>query len=88
MDTHETTIGEGNASVICHYSFDSDGDLDDLKVMMQGTDIRDALTDQQLGELEDECRKAAEADYEESKLDAKIDNLIELMNSETERLTR
>lgn len=88
MRTHETTIGEGAASVTCRYHFDSDGDLDELEVMFFGVDIRDALTDQQLGEIEDECRAAAEADYEESKWDTKIDNLIELMNAETERLTR
>ena len=88
MDTHETTIGEGNASVICHYSFDSDGDLDELKVMFFGVDIASVLADQQLGELEDECRAAAKADYEEGKWDTKIDSLIELMNAETERLTR
>ena len=88
MRTHETTIGEGDASVICHYEFDSDGDLDALQVMFKGVDIVDALSDQQMGALEDKCRAAAKADYEERKWDAKIDNLIELMNSETERLTR
>ena len=88
MDTHETTIGEGDASVICHYQFDDDGDLDALQVMFSGADIVDALTYQQLAELEDKCRKAAKADYEERKWDTKIDNLIELMNAETERLTR
>ena len=88
MRTHETTIGEGSASVICHYQFDDDGDLDALQVMFNGVDIVDALTLQQLADLEDECRAAAEADYEERKFDTKIDNLIELMNAETERLTR
>ena len=77
MNTHETTIGEGDASVICHYSFDSDGDLDELKVMFFGVDIASVLTDQQLGELEDECRAAAKADYESSKDDARIDAYIE-----------
>ena len=88
MRTHETTIGEGPAYVTCGYEFDSDGDLDDLEVMMEGVDIVQALTLQQLAELEDKCRAAAKADYEERKWDAKIDNYIELMNSETERLTR
>ena len=77
MDTHETTTGERNASVICHYSFDSDGDLDDLKVMFFGIDIASVLTDQQLGELEDECRAASKADFESSKDDARIDAYIE-----------
>ena len=88
MDTNETTIGEGDAPVTCHYEFDSDGDLDSLQVMFNGVDIVDALTDLQMGLLEDKCRAAAEADYEERKWDTKIDNLIELMNAETERLTR
>jgi hypothetical protein len=76
MSTHETNTGEGGASVTCHYSFDSDGDLDGLIVMMQGIDIRDALSDQQLAELEDKCRAAAKADYEETKDDSRIDAYI------------
>ena len=88
MSTHETTIGEGDAPVTCHYEFDSEGDLDSLQVMFNGVDIASVLADQQLGELEDECRAAAKADYEEGKWDTKIDGLIELMNAETERLTR
>ena len=77
MQIHATTIGEGAAPVVCRYSFDSDGDLDALLVMMQDVDISAALTDQQLGELEDECRKAAEAEYEDGKDDARIDAYIE-----------
>lgn len=88
MQTHEATIGEGSAYVTCGYQFDSDGDLEDLEVMLYGVNIVSALTLQQLAELEDKCRAAAKADYEERKWDAKIDNLIELMNAETERLTR
>lgn len=88
MDTHETTIGENSASVICNYQFDDEGDLDVMQVMLDGVDIVDALTLQQWAELEDKCRAAAKADYEERKWDTKIDNLIELMNAETERLTR
>ena len=88
MQTHETTIGEGSAYVTCGYQFDSDGDLDTLNVMLGGVDIFQALTYQQIAEIEDKCRAAAKADYEERKLDTKIDNLIELMNAETERLTR
>ena len=88
MRTHETTIGEGNAPVTCHYDFDSDGDLDALQVMFNGVDIVDALNDQQMGLLEDICRAAAKADYEEQKWDTKIDSLIELMNAVTERLTK
>ena len=78
-DSHWTTIGEGDASVECRYNFDSDGDLDTLKVMLDNTDIAAALTCQQLGELEDECRDAAKADYEEHKDDARIDAYIERM---------
>ena len=77
MDTHETTIGVGNASVICHYSFDSDGYIDELKVMFFGIDIASVLADQQLGELEDECRAAATAEYENTRYDTAIDNYIE-----------
>lgn len=88
MRTHETTIGEGDALVTCHYHFDLEGDLDEVQVMLYGVNIVSALTLQQIAELEDKCRAAAKADYEESKWDAKIDNYIELMNSETERLTR
>ena len=77
MDTHETNIGEGDAPVTCHYSFDSEGDLDALQVIFFGVDIKDALTDQQLGELEDECRIAAKVNYDETKDDTAIDNYIE-----------
>ena len=77
MRTHETNIGEGDAPVTCHYEFDSDGDLDSLQVMFNGVDIVDALTDQQLGLLEDICRSAAKGDYESSKDDARIDAYIE-----------
>ena len=77
MDTHETTIGDGGAQVTCRYHFDSDGDLDELQVMFCGVDIKDALTDQQLGELEDECLKSAMEDYEVRKYDTAIDTYIE-----------
>ena len=81
MSTHATTIGEGSAIVICHYHFDSDGDLDTLRVMLSGVDIVDALTIQQLDKIEAECRVAAEADYEESKDDARIENYIEWVST-------
>ncbi len=81
MRTHETTIGEGDANVTCNYHFDADGDLDDLEVIFHSVDIKDALTDQQLGKLEDECRAAAKADYEEHKDDARIDAHIERMTA-------
>ena len=69
MSTHATTIGEGSAIVICHYHFDSDGDLDTLRVMFEGVDIRDALSDQQLAELEDECRAALASDAKDAEYD-------------------
>ena len=81
MRTHETTIGEGDASVICHYEFDDEGDLDTLSVMFNGVDIVDALSDQQMGELEDECRKAAKADYEESKGEALISRYLSRLDA-------
>lgn len=81
MQTHETTIGEGDAPVTCHYEFDSDGDLDDLEVMLEGVDIVSALTLQQLAELEDKCRAAAKADYEDTRYDTAIDNYIERMTT-------
>ena len=68
-DSHWTTIGEGDAKVECRYNFDSDGDLDTLKVMLDNTDIAAALTCQQLGELEDECRDAAKAANEDNECD-------------------
>ena len=77
MRTHETTIGEGDAPVTCHYHFDLDGDLDEVQVMLYGVNIVSALTLQQLGEIEDKCRAAAKADYEDSKDDARIDAYIE-----------
>ena len=77
MRTHETTIGEGSASVTCGYEFDDDGDLDDLEVMLDGVNIVQALTLQQLAELEDKCRASAKADFESSKDDARIDAYIE-----------
>lgn len=78
-DSHWTKIGEGDADVECLYHFDSDGDLDMLLVMMDGKDITKSVTLQTLGELEDECRDAAKAKYEESKDDARIDAYIERM---------
>jgi hypothetical protein len=81
MRTHETTTGEGSASVICHYEFDSDGDLDALQVLFNGVDIVDALSDQQMGRLEDVCRAAAQADYEDTRYDTRIDAFIERMES-------
>lgn len=79
MRTHETTTGEGDAPITCRYHFDIDGDLEEIEVMLNGVDIVDALTIQQLDEIEAECRAAAEADYEESKDDARIENYIERM---------
>ena len=79
MRTHETTTGDGDASITCHYDFDIDGDLEYLEVMLNGVDIVDALTLQQVNKIEAECRAAAEADYEESKDDAAIENYIERM---------
>ena len=76
MKTHSTTIGDGAAIVDCQYHFDSDGDLDELKVMFHGVDIRDALTDSQLEEIEAECLAAAESDYQDSKDDARIERYI------------
>ena len=81
MRTHEMTTGEGDASIICHYDFDIDGDLEELKVMFNGVDIVDALTLQQVNKIEAECRVAAEADYEESKDDARIENYIEWVST-------
>lgn len=68
-DSHWTTIGEGDDSVECRYHFDSDGDLDTLRVMFEGVDIKDALSDQQLGELEDECRAALASDAKDAEYD-------------------
>ena len=81
MRTHETRIGEGDANVTCHYHFDSDGCLDDLEVMFQGVNITDALTDQQLADIESECLDSALSDYEERKHDTAIDNHIERMTT-------
>lgn len=75
-DSHWTKIGEGDAKVECRYHFDSDGDLDTLIVLMDGTDITKSVTLQTLGEMEDECRDAAKAKYENSKDDARIDAYI------------
>ena len=90
MTSHWMEIGEGKAYVECKYEFDSDGDLQKLEVYVdgEGKDIKDALGDQQIVDLEESCRAHAKADYEEGKWDTKIDSLIELMNAETERLTR
>ena len=81
MRTYETTIGEGAASVTCNYEFDSDGDLDALTVMIGGVNILDALTCQQLADIEGECRSDAKADYENTRYDTAIDNHIERMTA-------
>ena len=81
MRTHETTIGENSASVICNYQFDDEGDLDVMQVMLDGVDIVDALTLQQWAELEDKCRAASKADYENTRYDTAIDNHIERMTA-------
>lgn len=77
MRVHATTTGEGNAPVKCIYHFDSDGDLDALEVLLQGVDIKNALSDQQIADLEESCRAHAKSDYESSKDDARIDAYIE-----------
>ena len=81
MRTHETTIGGGNAPVTCRYHFDIDGDLEEIEVISHNPNIAKALTQQQLDKIEAECRAAAEADYEESKDDARIENYIERMST-------
>ena len=81
MRTHEMTTGEGDALVTCVYDFDIDGDLEELEVMLNGVDIVDALTIQQLDKIEAGCRVAAAAEYEESKDDARIENYIERMST-------
>ena len=81
MRTHSTTIGDGAAIVECQYHFDSDGDLDELTVMFHGVDIKDALTESQIADIEAKCHAAAEADYKESKDDSRIDAYIERMEA-------
>ena len=82
MRTHETTIGEGDAPVTCRYHFDIDGDLEEIEVMLNGVDIVDALTIQQIDKIEAECRVAAEADYEENKNNTAIENYIEKITTQ------
>ena len=74
-----TTTGEGGATVECRFDFDAEGDIEVLQVFVdgEGKDIKDALTESQVIELEAECHKAAEAAYRESKDDSRIDAYIE-----------
>ena len=70
--THVTTTGEGGATVECRFDFDSEGDIELLQVFVdgEGKDIKDALTEGQVIELEAECHASAEDDYRESKASA------------------
>ena len=79
MTSHWMEIGEGKAYVECKYEFDSDGDLQKLEVYVdgEGKDIKDALGDQQVADIEDACRAHAEMDYQDGKDDARIDAYIE-----------
>lgn len=53
----KTLIGEGRAVVDVDYHFNTDREFDHFKVLLNGTDITAALTEEQRWELEDECEK-------------------------------
>ena len=84
MTSHWMEIGEGKAYVECKYEFDSDGDLQKLEVYVdgEGKDIKDALVDQQVADLEESCRAHAKADYEEGKEDAMINRYLSRLDAE------
>lgn len=65
--THWTETGDGKATVECRFDFDVYGDIEVLQVYLdgEGKDIRNALTESQLIDLEAECHAAAAADYKD-----------------------
>lgn len=77
LHTHCMTIGDGGALVECRWVFTEDGDIEGLQVWMDTQDILTALTEAQVIEIEEACHKAAEAAYQESKDDSRIDAYIE-----------
>ena len=66
-----TTTGEGGATVECRFDFDAEGDVEVLQVFVdgEGKDIKDALTEGQVIELEAKCHKAAEAAQADNEYD-------------------
>jgi len=75
--SHETTTGDGSLPVTCRFDFDTDGDIETLQVLHGGVDIFKGLSLEQIEALETECYASAEKDFEDSKIDAVIDNFIE-----------
>lgn len=81
MFVHCMEIGDGRANVECRFDFDAEGDIEVLEVYVdgEGKDIKDALTEAVVIDIEAECNKAAEREYNERKYDTAIDNYIERM---------
>lgn len=59
----KTTTGAGCAIVDVIYDFDSEGDIDEFKVLLDGMDVTAVLSEDQRGELEGECLQARADDY-------------------------
>jgi hypothetical protein len=73
MPNHMTRVGEGRAIVNCTFDIDSDGDVENLKVELEGVNIFDSLTEDQVNDLEAECYAAYVAEAKEQADDYKIE---------------
>jgi len=73
-----TTTGEGCAIVECYFSVNSDGEIEDLKVMFDGVNIIAALTEDQCIDIESDCMAGYLAQCKEDNAEAKFDRKQEL----------
>lgn len=76
MYEFQTTIGSGKAVVTVNYEAD-DGEANSLEVLLGGIDISDALTDDQLMELDMECQAHYDQAMQDANDDAAIDAYIQ-----------
>ena len=68
-----TKTGEGGAAVVCIFDVNSDGEVDGLKVEFKGNDILDALSLEQVEEIDRKCFKHYMDEADQSNADAAIE---------------
>lgn len=76
MYQFDTTIGSGKAVVTVNYEAD-DGEANVWKILLGGIDISDALTNDQLMELDMECQAHYDQAMQDANDDAAIDAYIQ-----------
>jgi len=70
----DTTTGDGNAPVTCLFNVDSDGNVQDMRVMVGATDIIKALSEDQVTELEYDCWKSYLDDTKQRNAEQRIES--------------